>query len=68
MARFIVVPKMHGRVTTYEVIDTDANKDFRFRLGHHDDQNTALAVAGILNENRADYTAILARLDNESPF
>lgn len=68
MARFIVIPKFHGRTTTYEVIDQDAARDYRFRLGHHDDEHTAKAVAQILNEHRADYTAALTALDKASAF
>ena len=38
MARFIVVPKVHnGRHTSYEIIDTDAAKPHRARLGYVDD-------------------------------
>jgi len=68
MARFIVVPKLHGRTTTHEVIDTDANTVSRYRLGHLDDELAANAVAKILNEHRADYTKALAAADNENPF
>lgn len=68
MARFIVVPKFHGRVTTYEIIDTDANTQYRFRLGHLDDENAAKAVTAVLNEHRAAYTAALAKADQAEAF
>jgi len=68
MPRFIVVPKLHGRATTYEVIDTDAGKPYRFRLGHLDCEHTAETVAEILNEHRSDYTAKLAAKDQAAAF
>ena len=73
MARFIVVPKPHGRTTTYEVIDQDANRHNRWRLGHLGCEQAANAVAKVLNDNRADYTAALAEFDgaqkrDEEPF
>lgn len=68
MSRFIVVPKLHGRTSTFEVIDTDATKPYRYRLGHLDCEQAAQAVAKILNEHRADYTAALAALDDAGAF
>ena len=69
MARFIVVPKVHnGRHTSYEIIDTDAAKPHRARLGYVDDVHAASAVAAVLNEHRRTYTETLAALDASEPF
>lgn len=68
MERFIVVPKVHGRSTSYEVIDRNADKPYRHRLGYVDDEHAARAVAEVLNGAAAVYTATLAALDQDSPF
>jgi len=68
MAAFIVVPKIHnGRHTSYEIIDTRADKPYRARLGMVDDEAAARAVAAVLNGAENVYRAEIADRTTE-PF
>jgi hypothetical protein len=69
MAAFIVVPKVHnGRHTSYEIIDTRADKPYRARLGYVDDEHLATAIAETLNGAEKPLRATLAELDRSEAF